>query len=284
MFVNSILEEVQTLKKSLITLGIATLMASSSTALLASSVTIPNTFTSGTPALASEVNGNFTAVETAVNDNDSRITTLETGSGCSSDMVAVGPLCIDKYEASVWDAATGGTQLSPAGPGAGVPNIVCQADGSDCGATAANPIYARSVPGVLPAGHISWFQAAQACANVGKRLPTSAEWRIAASGTPAGDGPECAAAAGVLTPSNTDANPTCISSVGALNMVGNVWEFTAELENATAATGVYTDANFISRAFGDDFSSSGSGTANIGQVLGSDPSTTFGKTGFRCVR
>ncbi len=39
------------------------------------SVTIPNTFTSGTPAVAAEVNQNFDAVATAVNDNDSRVTT-----------------------------------------------------------------------------------------------------------------------------------------------------------------------------------------------------------------
>lgn len=35
------------------------------------------TFTSGTPALASEVNGNFTEVADSVNDNDSRIVQLE---------------------------------------------------------------------------------------------------------------------------------------------------------------------------------------------------------------
>jgi len=36
-------------------------------------VTVPNAFTSGTTARASEVNSNFSAIETAVNDNDSRI-------------------------------------------------------------------------------------------------------------------------------------------------------------------------------------------------------------------
>src|SRR5438445_382515 len=36
-------------------------------------------FTAGTPAKASEVNGNFSAVSTAVNDNNSRITALESG-------------------------------------------------------------------------------------------------------------------------------------------------------------------------------------------------------------
>ena len=38
-------------------------------------VTLPNTFTSGTPAVAAEVNGNFNAVKTAVDDNDSRVGT-----------------------------------------------------------------------------------------------------------------------------------------------------------------------------------------------------------------
>lgn len=45
----------------------------------ASDLTIPNVFTAGTAAVADEVNGNFGAVEAAVNDNDSRISALETG-------------------------------------------------------------------------------------------------------------------------------------------------------------------------------------------------------------
>ena len=45
--------------------------------LQASSLSIPNSFTAGTPAVAAEVNGNFTAVQTAVDDNDTRIAALE---------------------------------------------------------------------------------------------------------------------------------------------------------------------------------------------------------------
>jgi hypothetical protein len=44
---------------------------------LASEVTLPSTFTPGTVADANEVNQNFDAVKTAVDDNDARITELE---------------------------------------------------------------------------------------------------------------------------------------------------------------------------------------------------------------
>ncbi len=43
----------------------------------AGEVTLPTTFVSGTPAVAAEVNANFGAVKTAVDDNDSRIAALE---------------------------------------------------------------------------------------------------------------------------------------------------------------------------------------------------------------
>jgi len=44
-----------------------------STAIQAGTVTIPNTFSSGSAAVAQEVNDNFTAIKTAVDDNDSSI-------------------------------------------------------------------------------------------------------------------------------------------------------------------------------------------------------------------
>jgi hypothetical protein len=43
----------------------------------AADVTIPNSFQSGATAVASEVNANFSAVETAVNDNNRRVAELE---------------------------------------------------------------------------------------------------------------------------------------------------------------------------------------------------------------
>ena len=43
----------------------------------AAECTIPNSFTAGTKAVAAQVNANFNAVKTAVDDNDSRIAALE---------------------------------------------------------------------------------------------------------------------------------------------------------------------------------------------------------------
>jgi hypothetical protein len=47
------------------------------TVALASSLTLPFTFSAGTTARASEVNANFSAVKTAVDDNAARVTALE---------------------------------------------------------------------------------------------------------------------------------------------------------------------------------------------------------------
>jgi hypothetical protein len=55
----------------------AIIAVSSLTASFAGSVTIPHTFAAGQKASASQVNDNFAAVATAVNDNDTRITRVE---------------------------------------------------------------------------------------------------------------------------------------------------------------------------------------------------------------
>ena len=55
------------------------IIASSLGLAYAGTVTIPNNFTAGTKASADEVNANFTAVKAEVDDNDGRISTLESG-------------------------------------------------------------------------------------------------------------------------------------------------------------------------------------------------------------
>jgi hypothetical protein len=43
-------------------------------------------------------------------------------------------------------------------------------------------IYAVSIPGVTPSRFITWFQAAAAARNAGKRLPSNAEWQATGAG------------------------------------------------------------------------------------------------------
>ena len=58
--------------------AIATLIYASAS--VASTLSIPNTFSSGAATSAAEMNSNFSAVKAAVDDNDTRITALEGGS------------------------------------------------------------------------------------------------------------------------------------------------------------------------------------------------------------
>ncbi|MBM3666297.1 MAG: hypothetical protein FJW90_02245 [Actinobacteria bacterium] len=128
--------------------------------------------------------------------------------------LAAGAVCIDRYEVSVWSSPAGGTQY-----GASSDDYPCDDDGQDCG-----DIYARSVAGVTPSRFITWFQAQQALANVGKRLPTNAEWQQAVAGTP--DSAACNVSTGAVA--NTGANAACISAHGAYDMVGNLAEWVGD--------------------------------------------------------
>jgi formylglycine-generating enzyme required for sulfatase activity len=158
---------------------------------------------------------------------------------------------MDRYEASVWrvpnpttvnkflvgrirdgkataaDLAAGGaTQLGESITDDYAP---CADNGQNC----ANDIFAVSLPGVLPSANIAWFQAEEACANAGKRLPTSAEWQVAANGTP-DPGPDN----GTTDCNTTGVDPTlttptgarsaCVSARGAFDMVGNLAELVAD--------------------------------------------------------
>src|SRR5215510_10596674 len=163
-----------------------------------------------------------------------------------------GAACMDKYEASVWRVpdptttnaalvrriqlgratqadlmAGGATQLGTAS----ADYAPCTANGQNC----TNDIYAVSLPSVLPSAFITWFQAQEACANAGKRLPTSAEWQVGANGTP-DPGPDngttdCNVGDGATVVNNalpTGARSSCVSARGAFDMVGNLAEWVAD--------------------------------------------------------
>jgi hypothetical protein len=155
------------------------------------------------------------------------------GNGSGDEMVAAGAVCIDKYEVSVWSSPTGGTQY-----GASSDDYPCNDNGQDC-----NNIYARSVAGVTPSRFITWFQAQQALANSGKRLPTNAEWQQAVAGTP--DSTACNTSTGAAT--STGANAGCVSRFGAFDMVGNLWEWVADWDEEAG------DCANWPAGFGSDF-------------------------------
>lgn len=140
---------------------------------------------------------------------------------CPSSMIDVGGSCIDKYEASVWSSPTSATQY-----GTSADDYPCGDDGQDC-----TNIFARSVEGVTPSAFVTWFQAQQACQNVGKRLPTNAEWQQAVAGTP--DGGPCVVSATGPSPAGAAG---CVSNLGAHDMVGNLVEWVAEWVAAPTAS------------------------------------------------
>lgn len=65
----------KTLIKFLLSIVLTLLLIPSA---MAGEIVTPNVFQSGTPAIAAEVNANFSVIETEVNDNNVRITNLET--------------------------------------------------------------------------------------------------------------------------------------------------------------------------------------------------------------
>jgi formylglycine-generating enzyme required for sulfatase activity len=176
---------------------------------------------------------------------------------CPPDSVKVGNVCIDTYEASVWQippsntalvklvqagratlanlTAGGAVQLSPtASCTPGYPaNFPASGQWTPVlGSSPPSPgVYAVSIPGVRPSACTTWFQAAQACRLAGKRLLTNLEWQDAAAGTPdpgTDNGTSDCNISAVGDTVNTGSRANCKSSWGAFDMVGNVDEWVAD--------------------------------------------------------
>jgi hypothetical protein len=242
---------------------------------------------------------------------------LNAASACAPDAVASGPVCLDRYEASVWrvpnpattnaslvtkitlgtatraDLTAGGA--TPLGT-AGDDYAPCTKDGQNC----ANDIYAVSLPLEIPSANITWFQAQEACANSGKALPTSAEWQVGADGTP-DPGPDnratdCNSATNLAVV--TGSRSACVSARGAFDMVGNLDEWVADwVPLSTTCTGwggVSNDRMCLvgaSTAVGGPGALTrggsfvdGPGAGPLSVVGGRRPSVSSGLVGFRCAR
>jgi formylglycine-generating enzyme required for sulfatase activity len=87
-----------------------------------------------------------------------------------------------------------------------------------------------SVKEKKPWTYVSQDQAKEACAKAGKRLPSPEEWASASLGTPDKDSgwssEDCQVASNWESqPGKTGSALNCISSSGAYDMIGNVWEW-----------------------------------------------------------
>ncbi len=80
----------------------------------------------------------------------------------------------------------------------------------------------QATEAVVPWTYVTREQAATLCARAGKRLPTAAEWYMAAIGTP-DDGTTCNTGRGSI--SRTGESEACIAATGIYDAVGNVWEW-----------------------------------------------------------
>jgi hypothetical protein len=286
----------------------------------AGTVTVKTNWASGDTLTAADLNANFTALKTAVDQlkqpdcpedyaRDATVTAFTLCKKGVDEVVKVGTggsvYWIDRYEASIWQNADGtGAQYGLAGASE-YPTTFPQ------NGQYTTPIFARSVAGAKPSAYLTWFQADAACEASGKHLPNGTQWLRAARGTQdpgsnPGTGGSCVTSGSVLR--NSGGGTSCQSRWGAQDMIGNLWELTADWYAGVGTDGVantWPDSsnngdgtwNIASSAHdstawhpgipaaalrGGDYGA-GSASGLFALYLNASPSEMGGNTGFRCV-
>lgn len=126
-------------------------------------------------------------------------------------------LCVDMYEASPSESC----------PFQEITSVV-QSERN----TIAKGCAPVSLPEVAPWNYISLPQAQRMCAEAGKRLPTSNEWYAFALGT---DIESCVIDESVYIETGLS---ECVSSAGAHDVIGNLWEWVDETVTEGSVNGI----------------------------------------------
>ena len=147
---------------------------------------------------------------------------------------------IDRYEATICGTPSGGTRYGQTSDDYPNPTFGDNGQGRDA-------LYALSLRLVdtrhYPSRYATWFQAEAGCRFSGKRLPSNQEWTAAVVGTPdpprsstgtdgacvtSGTSGPAPRSPGLASATGTLPAGRCASRWGAEDMVGNVWEWTAD--------------------------------------------------------